>query len=127
MELLTLEELRKYEPLDEIDEARLASIKSAMLSGAFSCPPLLLWESRGVIVTGSHRVAACDQLYREANMTKNLDSAEYAAVLDMQIPAIDVSEIMDAIGDIDGIQYDNLSAIFGGTWVEAHASQNKEW
>ena len=45
----------------------------------------------------------------------------------MQIPAIDVSEIMDAIGDIDGIQYDNLSAIFGGTWVEAHASQNKEW
>ena len=47
--------------------------------------------------------------------------------LDMQIPAIDVSEIMDAIGDIDGIQYDNLSAIFGGTWVEAHANQNKEW
>ena len=127
MEYMTIEELRRYNPLHEIDAAHLASIKSAMLTGTFSCPPILLWTSHDTIVTGSHRVAACDELYRESNMTRNLDSVEYAAVLELTIPTIDVSKIMDSIEDVDGIQYDNLSAIFGGTWVEAHAKENKEW
>lgn len=126
METMGIEKLRDFEPLNEIEQAHVDSMKAAMLAGTFQCPPVLVWLDRNELVTGSHRVVACDQLYREANMSKNVDLPEYIAVMDLQIPVIDVSELLADV-DADEFQYDNLSKYFRGSEIEEFVKENKEW
>ena len=126
METMGIEKLRRYEPLNETEDGKVQSIKESMLNGSFSCPPILVWEDRDAIITGSHRVVACDELYREANMSANLDNEQYIRVMDLQIPVIDVSRMLENV-DEDDFQYDNLRKYFNDTQIEQLAKQNNEW
>lgn len=128
METMILEQLRKFEPLNETDENTVESIISAMLEGTFLCAPILIWNDG--LMTGSHRVVAADMLYDRANEIKNFDDERYEIALDMKIEICDVTDIMEeyrrAYPD-DSIDYSYLSRYFQGTWAEEIASLSNEY
>lgn len=110
-----LSDIAKLQPINEVDQDKVADLAKSMRDG-WSGPAILFCGDHAI--TGSHRIAAAELLVE--------------AGIDYVVDAVDVSDI---VGDwceenqttVDDFPFDNLSAVFAGTWAEDIASQNSEY
>lgn len=116
-------EFESFNPINKVDEDRVREIANSILENGWRGMPILVCESFGYLITGSHRLAAL-KLIEEENEDFYLD--------DLGDIAEDVTDEINAYCEehdetIDTIPYDNLSAIFAGTWVEQYKDELVEW
>jgi len=116
---MLLSEIANLEPINKTDPLKVLAIADSLKDGTFSAPDLLYSGSHMRAITGSHRVEAA----------KYLTERGYG---DLEMDALDVDEYIDNYCEenectIDDIPYNNLSAIFMGTDLEAEVMQNEEW
>ena len=85
--------------------------------------PILVCESMGRLITGSHRHAALQLLYDDMENFFDLDQLG-----DVAEPVDDILNAWCEENDctIDDIAYDNLGPIFAGTWVEQYKDEIAE-
>lgn len=119
---MTASQIRYYYEVNQVDPDRVAAIEASIRQNGWQGAPILVLESMGMLITGSHRLAAIKALASDLNF--DLDSLG------------DVAEAVDDIVcayceengcTVDDLPYDNLSAIFAGTWVEEYKDQLSEW
>lgn len=116
-------ELMNYYGINAVDEKRVKEIKESILENGWVGAPILVCESLVCLITGSHRLAALKAIY-ENDWDVDLDSLGDVAE--------DVTDIIEAWciendATIDDVPYNNLSAVFAGTWVEQYADEIEEW
>ena len=121
---MTYSDISYYAAPNSTDAKAVASIADSMLSNGWTGAPILVHAAHGILLTGSHRLAALKVI--DAS-----DAAMDASVLSADI-AEDVSDIIDAYCEandesIDELELDNLSKYFAGTWVERYAAEHAEW
>lgn len=113
---MTYEEISRFAPINDVDTDKVAELAASIEANGWQGMPILVAAASGMLITGSHRFAAL----------ATLDDAD-----DMEV-AEDVQDIIDAYCEendvtIDELPYDNLSAIFRGTWVEEYKDELEEW
>lgn len=118
---MTYEDIKNYEPVNDVDNDKVLLIAESIKNNGYVGCPILVCEGYGMLITGSHRLAALNYL------ENNDDDFEY----DIEC-AEDVSEILEAYCEenditIDQIAFDSLSSIFEGTWVEEYKNEIAEW
>lgn len=115
-------EIENYVPINETEEAHVMELAESIKNNGFVGCPILVSEMFGMLVTGSHRVAAIKYLN---------DNDEYGEYEDLEC-AENVDDILEAYCEreevtLDQIDFGNLSPIFEGTWVEAYKNEIIEW
>lgn len=118
---MTYEDIKCYIPINDVDNNKVLAIAESIKNNGYVGCPMLVCESFGMLITGSHRLADLSYLETED------DDFDY----DIEC-AEDVSEILNAYCEenditIDQIDFSNLSPIFEGTWVEAYKNEIEEW
>ena len=111
-------EIMYYAPVNNTDFDKVAEIAKSISENGWNGAPILVSASHGVLITGSHRIAAIKEL--------DFDPDELGDI------AEDVDDIIDAWCEeneaiIDDIDFGNLSPVFAGTWVEQYKDEIAEW
>lgn len=119
---MTAYDIIYYAPINKTNKDKVRVIADSILENGWNGMPILVDEAHGMLITGSHRLAALKLLNDETE--DDLDNLGDIAE--------DVSDIIDAWCEendavIDDIDFSNLSAVFSGTWVEEYASELEEW
>lgn len=116
-------EIMSYHKINEVDPSRVNEIKRSILENGWQGAPILICESHGMMITGSHRLAALKDIYNN-EWDFDLDSLG-----DVAEPVDDLLDAWCEENDctISDIPYDCLSQIFAGTWVEQYADNIIEW
>jgi hypothetical protein len=117
----------EYSRINEVDPKKVEAIKRSMLQNGWVGMPLLLYD--GGLLTGSHRIAALQEIEGEG-LCEDFGWVAYEDVTDLVNKALVDSGEYDE-EDIEysriDLQYDNLSKYLAGTWVEDYKSQLVEW
>lgn len=110
-------------PINETDGAHVAEIKKSIMANGWNGAPILVHEGCGMLITGSHRLAAIKDIY-DNEWDFDLD-----AIGDVAESVDDIIENYCAENDctIDEIPFDSLSLVFSKTWVEQYADEIVEW
>lgn len=116
-------EILNYITINKTDAPRVAEIKASILANGWQGAPILVSAAQNRLITGSHRLVALKSIYDD-EWDFDLDSLGDVAE--------DVDDILDAwcsenSASIDEIPYNNLSAVFSGTWVESYKDEIAEW
>lgn len=116
-------EIIRYAEINEVDAAHVAEIKASILTHGWTGAPILVCESLGQLVTGSHRLAALKDIC-DNNWDFDLDSLGEVAE-----PVDDIINAWCEGNDctMDALPYDCLSQVFLGTWVEECKDEIVEW
>lgn len=119
---MTAYDILYYAPINKTDAKKVRDIAESIVENGWNGMPVLVDETHGMMITGSHRLAALKLINDEFEM--DLD--------DLGDVAEDVSDIIndwceENDATIDDIDFSNLSAVFAGTWVEEYASEMVEW
>lgn len=111
-----------YAPINDTDPEKVREIAESIKANGWQGAPILVVEGHGQLVTGSHRMAALNLIQDETWM--DLDElGEIAETVDDIVEAW--CEENDA--SLDELPYDNLEAVFAGTWVEEYKNEIVEW
>lgn len=114
-------EIMYYSKVNDTDPNRVHAIAESIRANGWQGAPILVMESFGMLITGSHRLAALEELEDDLFDTNELgDVAE------------PVDDIINAWCEenscsIDDIRFDSLSEIFANTWVEQYKDEIVEW
>lgn len=75
---MTFEEIMHYTPINKTDNEKVRKLAESIKQNGFEGCPILVSELFGVLVTGSHRLAAITYLYEndEGNYYGDLECAE---------------------------------------------------
>ena len=114
-------EIMTFAPVNETDEANVQAIAESIRENGWVGCPILVSEAHGLLITGSHRLAALMELDDEGFDIDDL--GDVAEVVDDIID--DWCELNDTC--IDDIRGDFLSDLFEGTWVEEYKDETEEW
>ena len=127
------EDISHMAPINGADETKVLGLASSMLEDGWQGSPILVHEKQGMLITGSHRLAALrliEQRYRDGELT---DEQEQSAdrLFDTDL-AEDVSDIVDDWCEshdctIDDIPFDSLGDVFAGTEIEDYKDTIEEW
>lgn len=112
-----------FAPVNEVDEKKVRDLVESIKANGWTGAPILVSVAHGTLITGSHRLAALRTLDADMDWDGDLD--------DLGDIAEDVDDIIDAWCEendntIDDIQFDNLSSVFAGTWVEEYKDEIEE-
>lgn len=110
-----------YSEINDTNPEHVKNIADSIRCNGWQGAPILVAESFGMLITGSHRLAAL----------KALD-AEWFDLDSLGDVAEPVDDIINAWCEennacIDDIQFDRLSDVFSGTWVEQYKDEIVEW
>ena len=116
---MTYGEIRGFAPVNDVDSDKVHAIAESIRANGFVGAPILVCAASGMLITGSHRLAALAEL-SEDECVEDMDVAE------------DVQDIIDAWCEendacIDDIDFSAIGGIFAGTWVEEYKSEIEEW
>lgn len=116
-------EIMHYSEINETMADHLAEIKESIKTNGWQGAPILVCESLGCLITGSHRLAAIKAIADE-DWDFDLDSLG-----DVAEPVDDIINAWCEENDctISDIPYDCLSQVFAGTWVEDYKDEIVEW
>lgn len=115
-------DIMRFAPVSDTDTDKVQKIAESIRSNGWQGAPILVSETCGRLITGSHRYAALRLIEEET--WANLDQlGDIAEPIDDIINAW--CEENDAV--IDQLPYDNLREVFAGTWVEEYKSEIAEW
>lgn len=111
-------EIMCYEPINDTDSDKVTEIAKSISENGWKGAPILVSASLGMLITGSHRLAALKEIDVDAD--------------DLGDIAEDVDDIINAWCEendacIDDIDFSNLSSVFAGTWVEQFKDEITEW
>lgn len=118
---MTANEILTFATINATEADRVSELAESIRANGWQGAPILVMESFGMLITGSHRLAALKLLDAECF---DIDSLG------------DVAEPVDDIindwceknnATIDEIRYDCLADVFAGTWVEQYKSEIVEW
>lgn len=114
-------EIMCYSEINDVMADRLEEIKTSIKENGWQGAPILVCESMGCLITGSHRLAALKAI---ADEDFDLDGLG-----DVAEPVDDIINAWCEENDctINDIPYDCLSQVFAGTWVEQYADEIIEW
>lgn len=117
---MTAYEILHYSMVNDTDDNKVADIADSIKENGWVGMPILVSEPYGILITGSHRLAALKSLEDELFLDDLGDVAE------------DVTDLIESWCEetgstMDDIQYDNLSSVFAGTWVEEYKDEMIEW
>lgn len=120
---MTANEIINYIPVNSTYADHVFEIKNSIMENGWQGCPILVSEAHNRLITGSHRLAALQDI---SNNEWDFDLDSLGDV------AENVDDILDAWCEehdctIDDLPYDDLCAIFSGTWVEQYADDLKEW
>lgn len=116
---MTYTDIRAYAPINDTDAAHVREIADSIKANGWVGAPILVHDVAGMLITGSHRLAAIKLLSDE---DWDFDPDELGDI------AEDVGDIIDEYCEENGdIPFDMLSLVFSGTWVEEYADQLVEW
>ena len=109
-------------PINRIDPDHVRELANSILRDGWKGAPILVC-SDAYLITGSHRLAALSLLENEQ---EDFDADELGDI------AEDVTDEVNAYCEVNGVTidelpYDNLSAIFTGTWIEQYKDDLVEW
>lgn len=112
-----------YLPVNDVDINLVNDIKQSIITYGWVGAPILVSNAHCRLITGSHRLAALQDIYQN-NIDIDID-----ALGDI---AEDVDDIIDMYCDnynctIDDIPYDSLSDVFAGTRIDAYKDNITEW
>ncbi len=110
-----------YVEINETDPSRVHSLAESIRANGWQGAPILVAESFGMLITGSHRQAALKELDDDFDF----DVDELGDVAE---PVDDLINAWCEENDtcIDDVRYDCLAEIFAGTWVEQYKDE-LEW
>ena len=119
---MTATEIMYYCPVNGVDQSRVDDIAESIRVNGWTGAPILVSEVCGMLITGSHRLAALRELADDIDF--DLD-----ALGDVAEPVDDIIEQWCEDNDacIDDIRFDCLADIFAGTWVEQYKDEIVEW
>nr|DAP69517.1 MAG TPA: ParB-like nuclease domain [Caudoviricetes sp.] len=117
-------EIIYFSPINSTDPAKAQALAEAIRENGWCGAPILVCESMGQLITGSHRHAALRLLYNDMENFFDLDQLG-----DVAEPVDDIINAWCEENDctIDEIAYDNLGQIFASTWVEQYKDEIAEW
>lgn len=117
-------EILYFSPINSTDPGKAQALAEAIRENGWCGAPILVCESMGQLITGSHRHAALRLLYDDMESFFDLDQLG-----DVAEPVDDIINAWCEENDctIDEIAYDNLGQIFVGTWVEQYKDEIAEW
>lgn len=118
---MTYEDIRGFAPVNSTNPDRVKDLADSIREHGYVGSPILVAAKTGILVTGSHRLAALSFLAEEGNID----------VWGMEV-AEDVQDIVDRWCEendatIDDIDFANLSNVFSGTRVEKYKDDLAEW
>ena len=130
---MNYEDIKYMAPINRTDETKVLELAHSMLENGWQNSPILIHEEQGMLITGSHRLAALkliEQQYCDGELT---DEQEKSAdrLFDTDL-AEDVSDIIDDWCEshdctIDDIPFDSLGDVFAGTDIENYKDNIEEW
>jgi len=108
-------------PVNEVDSDKVNKIAVDIEKNGWNGLPILYSENYGILLTGSHRQAALQELDNDGFDLSSLGNI-----------AVNVDDIIEKWSEetgntVDDIQYDNLGAVFEGTWLEKYKKYIEEW
>lgn len=120
---MTYTEISCFAPINNTDATRVEEIAESIKKNGWVGAPILVSESLGQLITGSHRLAAIQSVIEN---DWDFDADDLGDI------AEDIDGIINAYCEendctIDQLPYDNLSLVFAGTWVEEYAAGMVEW
>ncbi len=113
--------------INMIDAQKVEDIKKSILTNGWQGAPILMHERLGLLITGSHRLAALKSIDEDIvwdDLEFDLDA------LDGVAEAVDdiVDEWMEETGDtMEFFPYDALALVFEGTHIERYKNELPEW
>lgn len=116
---MTYEEIKGFAPVNATDPEKVAAIADSIRRNGWTGAPILVAAASGILVTGSHRLAAL-RLIDEEDGLDDLDVAE------------DVQDLIDAWceendASLDDIDFSSLANVFRGTRIEQYKNEMEEW
>lgn len=117
-------EIMEFAKVNDTDAEKVEEIANSLKKSGWVGAPMLVMSSQGILITGSHRLAALELLERDAEWDGTLD--------DFGDVAEDVTDIIEAYCEendmtIDEIDFGDLGRVFEGTWVEEYKNEIEEW
>lgn len=119
-------EIMMFEAINPVDQTHVEEIAESIRENGWIGAPILVIASHGMLVTGSHRLAALRQIDEAWDDDEWFDLDTLG---DIAEPVDDIIEAWCAENSctVYDIQYDRLGDIFAGTWVEKWKSEIVEW
>lgn len=116
---MTYEEIKGFAPVNATDPEKVAAIAASIRENGWTGAPILVAAASGILITGSHRLAAL-RLIDEEDGLDDLDVAE------------DVQDLIDAWceendASLDDIDFSSLANVFRGTRIEQYKNEMEEW
>ena len=118
---MTYEEIKGYAPVNNIVSDKVSALAESIKTNGYIGAPILVASVSGVLITGSHRLAALEKLENDGEIDVwSMDVAE------------DVQDIIDTWceendASIDDIDFGNLGRVFSGTRIEQYREEIVEW
>jgi len=114
-------EILYYASVNDTDKQRVDDLAASINANGWQGAPILVMESMGMLITGSHRLAALKALEDDGFDIDDLG--------DVAEPVDDIINAWCEENDacIDDIRFDSLSDVFAGTWVEQYKDEIEEW
>lgn len=112
---MTLFDIMDFDLINSVDESKVAEIAKSIEKNGFVGAPILVWEDRRQLITGSHRLAALKMLYEADKFDADTEVAE---------------SVDDLLEDVDMsvmFEYDYLGQYFEGTRIEKYKNEIEEW
>lgn len=120
---MKFEEIECMALINDVDPEKVNEIAESIKKNGFIGCPILVYND--MLLTGSHRLAALEQLADE----------DYESVMDLGDVAEDVTDIVEANyaefteenGYERDIDYSQIGWLLKGSWVEEYADEICEW
>lgn len=114
-------EILHFAEINKTASQRVEELVNSIRANGWQGAPILVVESMGRLITGSHRLAALNALYEDG-----FDIDDLGGVAE---PVDDIINAWCEENDacIDDIRLDSLSDVFAGTWVEQYKDEIEEW
>ena len=116
---MTSESIKGFAKVNSTEAGKVEEIAESIRENGYIGAPILVAAASGILITGSHRLAALELLADEMDVD------------DMEV-AEDVQDIIDAWCEendatADEIDFSSLASVFAGTWVEQYKDELEEW
>jgi len=127
MEKMTIYEISKLTPINEVDIDKALSIAKSIKNGTFKGPAILFHEPNNAAITGSHRIEAAKIL---VGIDEDYNNEFGYSEIEMDV--IDVTEYIEDYCEeencsFEQIPFDSLRDIFEDTDIEDEVKKNEEW
>ena len=116
---MTYSEIKYFTPVNDVDNDRAHAIAESIREKGFVGAPILVCAASGILITGSHRLAALEEISEDLDVDEMEVAEDVQDIIDAWCEANDAS--------IDDIDFSSLANVFAGTWVEQFKDEITEW